>query len=361
MYFKFIDAEVECVAFEYNDAENIFEIKDAEDNLICEYYPDLELDSEYNPKEFECYLLKNDREDYSENSIFQVYVSKKRIGWIFPIQALLSKQHDYVENRFFLKYAYIACYWLLENIKCNNRRFSEKVELLDFYNDRITILVLDKGNTDKISNFNLEDYTVSLYQKGYSYSGKGNLCSAIEKADKRISLQPISSELRNIEYIHTLFKKEIPKEQEAFAKFHTYYQIIEILISVVFEDKFKTFVAELMDNTGALFDKRDELGNMVLEKQRVKWLFSNYVEISGENVRILDDYCKEMLQVNGKKISATMAENLYSVRCLLVHNMYILSDESHRLLREIDNAFIDVLMDMLLTFNTKRGKVDVEQ
>ena len=116
-----------------------------------------------------------------------------------------------------------------------------------------------------------------------------------------------------------------------------------------------------MDNTGALFDKRDELGNMVLEKQRVKWLFSNYVEISGENVRILDDYCKEMLQVNGKKISATMAENLYSVRCLLVHNMYILSDESHRLLRELDNAFIDVLMDMLLSFNTKRGKVNVEQ
>lgn len=247
MRFKFIDPEVECVAFQYNDADNIFEIKDAEDNLICEYYPELRLDAEYNPKEFECHLLKNDRKDYSENSIFQVYASKKRIGWIFPIQALMSKQHDYVENRFFLKYAYVACYWLLDNIKCDNQRFSEKIELSDFYNDRITILVLDKENTNKISNFNLEDYTVSLYQKGYSYSGKGNLCSDIEKADKRINLQPISSELRNIDYIHILFKKEIPKEQEAFAKFHTYYQIVEILISVVFEDKFKTFVAELMD------------------------------------------------------------------------------------------------------------------
>ena len=54
-------------------------------------------------------------------------------------------------------------------------------------------------------------------------------------------------------------------------------------------------------------------------------------------------------------------ENLYSVRCLLVHNMYILNEESHKLLRELDNAFIDVLMDMLLTFDTKRGKVDIEQ
>lgn len=91
-----------------------------------------------------------------------------------------------------------------------------------------------------------------------------------------------------------------------------------------------------------------------------KWLFSNYVEISGEDARILDDYCKKILQINGKKLSTTMAENLYSVRCLLVHNMYILNEESHKLLRELDNAFIDVLMDMLLTFDTKRGKEDIE-
>ena len=69
---------------------------------------------------------------------------------------------------------------------------------------------------------------------------------------------------------------------------------------------------------------------------------------------------KKILQINGKKLSTTMAENLYSVRCLLVHNMYILNEESHKLLRELDNAFIDVLMDMLLTFDTKRGKEDIE-
>ena len=94
-----------------------------------------------------------------------------------------------------------------------------------------------------------------------------------------------------------------------------------------------------------------------------EFIFKNAIEgfNSYMNARILDDYCKKILQINGKKISATMAENLYSVRCLLVHNMYILNEESHKLLRELDNAFIDVLMDMLLTFDTKRGKVDIEQ
>lgn len=31
MYFKFVDAEVECVSFQYNDTENIFEMKDRMD------------------------------------------------------------------------------------------------------------------------------------------------------------------------------------------------------------------------------------------------------------------------------------------------------------------------------------------
>lgn len=170
MYFKFVDAEVECVSFQYNDTENIFEMKDKENKVICEYYPLLNLDAEYNPRDFEYYLLRNDREDYSENSIYQVYASKERIGWIFPIQALMSRQHDYVKNKFFLRYAYVASCWLLENINCYNQKFSEIVVLSDFYDDTSTILVLDKENTKKINNFQLEDYTVSLYQKGYSYS-----------------------------------------------------------------------------------------------------------------------------------------------------------------------------------------------
>lgn len=63
---------------------------------------------------------------------------------------------------------------------------------------------------------------------------------------------------------------------------------------------------------------------------------------------------KNFYNLTEKKQCSTMAENLYSVRCLLVHNMYILNNESHELLKDLDNAFIDVLMDMLLTFNTKR-------
>lgn len=229
---------------------------------MCEYYPMLKLDSEYDPLQYRYLFLHNEREDYSENSVFQVYIGDQRIGWIFPIQALLSKQHDYATNPFFLRYAYVASWLLLNNIKSENEKeISPEIFLEDFYDDSLTILVLDNENISKLEGvFNIEFYTVSLYQYGYSWSGRGNLESQIEKPDKRIHLKPIAKELQQTKYIYTMFEKEIPKIQEAFAKFHTYYQVVEILISLVFVDKFKTFVDQLNKSVESLFDQREELG-----------------------------------------------------------------------------------------------------
>lgn len=90
--------------------------------------------------------------------------------------------------------------------------------LSDFYDDTSTILVLDKENTKKINNFQLEDYTVSLYQKDILIL-KRKFVFYYRKANKRINLQPISSELRNIKYIHTLFEKEVPKIKKHLQSF----------------------------------------------------------------------------------------------------------------------------------------------
>lgn len=108
MLLKFKDSEEECSFLQYIKEENVFYLQDAAHKVVCEYYPKLNLDSEYDPLQYKYLFLHNEREDYSENSIFQVYVGEQRIGWIFPIQALLSNQHDYAANTFFLRYAYVC-------------------------------------------------------------------------------------------------------------------------------------------------------------------------------------------------------------------------------------------------------------
>lgn len=363
MFLKFKDSEEESISLEYGKEENIFYLRDVDEKVVCEYCPKLNLNPEYDPAQYRYILLCNEREDYSENSIFQVCVKKQRIGWIFPIQALMSDQHKYANNQFFLRYAYVASWMLLNDIKSKDEReISSEIFLEDFYNDSLTVLVLDEGNISKLEEtFYIEHYMVSLFQHGYSWSGRGNLDSQIEKPDIRIHLKPIAKELQQIKYIYTMFEKEIPKNQEAFARFHTYYQIVEILISTVFEDKFKKFVDQLNKSVESLFDQREELGNMVLEKQRVKWLFAEYVSISQREKNILDERCKKLLQENGKKIGAGMAENLYSVRCLLVHSMYMLSEYSHELLEDINKAFLDVIMDILLTFKITKDNCEIEE
>ena len=354
MLLKFKDSEDVCNSLQYEKENNVFYLQNSVGKTICEFWPKLQLDSEYNPSQYRYLFLHNEREDYSENSIFQVYVDKQRIGWIFPIQALLSDQHDYAGNKFFLRYAYVAVWLLLNNIKSENEQeISSEIFLDDFYDNSLTLLVLDNENISRLEGtFGIENYTISLYQYGYSWSGRGNLDSQIEKPDKIIHLKSIAKELQQTKYIYTMFEKEIPKIQEAFARFHTYYQIVEILISIVFEDKFKIFVDRLNKSVESLFEQREELGNMILEKQRVKWLFAEYVSISQREKNILDEQCKKLLQENNKKVGAGMAENLYAVRCLLVHSMYTLNEYSHEILEDINKAFLEVIMEMLLTFKT---------
>lgn len=354
MYIKFTDEEYEYVSYIFLDSENLFQITDKTSQNVISYTPVLHPVSEFDPQNFELYFLYNERDDCGENSIYQVYTNKKRIGWIFPIQALLSDAHNYAENAFFLRYAYVAICLLLEKIEDRDKRnFIPQLKLEDYYKETDNLLILDKENCKEIDGFLLDNYVVDLYKHGYSFVGKGNLTSNIDKPIIRLNLCSQSLELKKITYISKLFKEVIPKEQEPFAKFYTYYQIIEILISVIFEYKFKEFILEINEETENLFDKREDLNKLIIEKQRVKWLFSNFTKIQTENKRILNQCCSRLLELNQKKTTNDCAENLYNVRCLLVHKLYILNNDSYNIIEDLNIAFLDVLIDMILTFSFK--------
>lgn len=353
MLIKYSETGEIFTSWSYNKESKEFEIYTNHKEKIAEYSPVLDLDTEYNPENFKLVILYNRREDCSENSIYQVYVKKQRIGWIFPVQALLSCDHNYANNNFFLKYAYVATCLLLDQIKDKDKKiWTGDFVFEDFYDSSDNILIMDNENCRKIKNFDLDNYVVSLYKNGYSFTGQGNLYSEVDLADKTVRLVAQSKELGHIPYIVDLFKRQIPKEREEFAMFYTYYQIIEILISVVFEVKFKKLLSGLNENTDNLFDRRDELNELVSEKNRIRWLFSNYVRIETNTKNSLNAACVELLDSCGKKTSPNVAENLYQVRCLLVHKLYTLTDEKKVILQKLNYLFLDSLMDIVLTFDT---------
>lgn len=352
MHIKYRDSNDVYSSVSYDTGANTFKIGGEHPNFL-EYTPVLKLDPEYSPPNFSYLLLANESPACTENSIYQVYVGKQRIGWIFPLQALLSEEHDQSRNPYFLKYAYVALCLLLQNIEdIDNREMPEGIFLEDYYDPKKSILVLDKENTAKIDSFSLENYIVGLFQYGYAFKGKGNIfaeCLPIESRT-RITLKALSPQLSAIPNINFFFKEQLPVAENEVIRFYLYYQIIELLIAVVFEDQFKNMLAKISADSEALFDERDNLSKIASEKHRIKALFSNYVSCETTHQTDLNFACRKLLALNGKTVSTQYYENLYSVRCLLVHRLYTLSADSYDILQDINKPFLNVIMDILFSF-----------
>lgn len=352
MHIKYTDSNDVYSSVVFDEGANIFRLGGEHSNFL-EFKPVLKLDPEYQTQNFSYLLLTNESPACTENSIYQVYVGKQRIGWIFPLQALLSEEHDQSKNPYFLKYAYVAVYLLLQNIEeIDKREVPEEISLENYYDSKKSILVIDRENTAKLDSFQLESYIVGLFQYGYAFNGKGNIFADRLPIDARtkITLQALSPELSMIPNINFLFKEQLPIAENEVIRFYLCYQIIELLIAVVFEDLFQNILAKISVDSEALFDQRDNLSRIASEKHRIKVLFSSYVSIETNHQTDLDLACKKLLVLNGKAVSTQYYENLYSVRCLLVHRLYTLSADSYEILQDINKPFLNIIMDILFSF-----------
>ena len=242
-------------------------------------------------------------------------------------------------------------YKLLQMTEFGDREYSD-FSILDYYSDDIQILVYDKGNASKIERFDISNYAVDLFSKGYSFCGAGNVFTKLDIFDKNIRVKQLPEPIRDISYINVLFMELIPLRESSYSKFHLIYQIVEILIGVVFNYKIKSFINEIEDSPDDLFEKREQLSDITTEKNRVIWLFNNFSNIDLQKKEILNNLCEKMLQDNEKRYKENnVGNNLYAVRCLIVHNLYSLDENGRELLKELNNSFLDVVLDILFTFH----------
>lgn len=342
----------ECFSkLEYDAQECEFELSGNKGGSIY-LQSQLKLIQEYDPVNYTICLLNNSAA--SENSIYRVHCDNVRVGMMFPVQALMSSEHDYAENEFFLRYAYVAMYMLIEEIVTTIPLIEgDEIYLDQFYEPNQQILILDKENIKEglPASFSVDECVVSLYDKGYSFIGERKKVSKIE-AGKNLKLKSLPVAWGKSPYIITLFKDLIPKETNALAKFHILYQCIEIMITLLFKSRFKQFVEDLKNEEDFLLERREELDKMLNEKSRVKILLSSNCALSGVNRDRLNGICKRILSDNKYKTSKddSLAENLYSLRCLIVHNMYVLSEKSLLDLEELVDIFEDSLIEIVMTF-----------
>ncbi len=323
--------------------------------------------TDYLPSDYSLYILKSHILN-RENDIFQVFEKelKRRIGWIFPIQALLSKEHDKAENRHFLKYSYVAFHKLLLNVEHYKTYIPDinsksNYELTDFYGDEIIILILSKSQVKEIESFNIENYFISLYSQGYyncqptdsitDFHSRGALSEPPNKVNQKIYIKRISKELQEEVYLSRLFKNLLKTEKHHLVRFYLLYQVIELIIERIFKQDFLDTMKEFDDSQDKnIFELKEKINFISSEKERLSKLI-NKVEthFDGNCKTNLILACNDLLPFNSKP-KDSLALSLYAARSFIVHKFRQLPEEDLLKIEKINKEFETILIALLLNY-----------
>lgn len=365
--------EVEIFKLTYNEKQHLFIAKDDIGEDICRFSYPLERDKEFNTSydQFNLYLFHKD--SFAANDIFHIKCRGHRLGWLFPIQALLTDQHDYADDKHFFPYsfnAYKCLLWNKANLPYKVCDGDSSPTLDAIYGENTIVLILSKKflKTFRSSfheDFMLEDYLVSLYRFGYTLMSTSNFknlhsfkeatSNYEEVSGKAIDLTSISKELiEDKQYLNSLIQGLIKLENHPIVKFHLLYSVIELLISKIFEYEFSATV-EQFKTSSDFYKSKESLIELANEKRRIKELFGRKSPgLSQVKIKAVQSTCNKFLVfVFGQDSNLEPAPALYSVRSTIFHNFRKVPDGYQPPLTEIvtnlENLILELCIKLKLT------------
>lgn len=340
------------------------------DDEIEFIYP-LEPDDKYGTSEndFEIFLFHKD--NFAANDIFQIKAQNMRIGWLFPIQALLTSQHDYATNEHFFPYSYNAYRILLKNrlnLPYSKQEYGEQVKLEDIYGENTIIFIAYRKYLREyrkaFKSFDIENYLLFFYQYGYTYLSSANFNSLYSIKQPNIIAKPFASKVVELQtvseyldddksYLNNLIQGLIKLEKHPLVKFHLLYSVVEMFISKIFEAEFKTSVNSFL-NAVDFYDAKERLAKLTNEKDRINKLFST--KCPGLNhflLKELQDTCNSFLSfVFAPQIfKKPTGEALYKVRSTIFHNLRLMPNGYETELEKVLSSFEALIFDISIKIN----------
>lgn len=338
--------------YEFNNVNKQFVFKDNGDQLKAQFDYDLDINEMNDISNYDIHLLYN--KNFAENNIFQIFDGDTRLGWLFPMQAIISRKHDFAENKHFLNYAYVAFLKLLiesENLKINNLSYREdcNYKLEDLFDIESThVLITSKANTEQINDYDYQNYIPSLYEKGYLSRYGGNY-KEIDCYGK-IKLNKVSSDLNQEVFVKYLFNEILVESSHPLVKFYMLYQVIELLIEKIFNYELTILLDGLSKDEKNLFQVKEDLGSLANESERIKKLFNQYSKHNASRNELMN-LCNVLLEGIGRDKKNSPEKALYSVRNLYVHDYRSIPIEYKSQIEQINDVFEKVVIETIHTFN----------
>ncbi|VEB95347.1 Uncharacterised protein [Cedecea lapagei] len=329
----------------------------------------------YVPEEYEVvFLLKKDIKESDITPVrYRFTDDYKNIGFLIPILALESTEHEYAQDRHFLLYSYIATVELLKNfpqysyvkdIIFNGNKFI----ISDLVSQDLVIGIFWKKDIESLT---ISSLSVCLFEEGYVglssrlpselVFSKKNIESLPEegaiKANK-LSLKLLNSDVVDHVLIEKILFLYFPYEKNPPFKFFLLYQIVELLMSYILQNEYDLILSQLQNtqqNNIKSRDILDKIKEFTAEKKRITLLFNNYSSVSTE----LSDLRKTSIAYIEKMIDADISsekkceEYFYLIRNFIVHNMISLNEANNNELEEVNEHLTKVIPSILNTFKKR--------
>lgn len=358
------------------DSNGFLCFEDADDDAIFRYDLSFKLDEVPSDKYTEkIFLFKNDL--ITNNTLFKIKLKEKpeankHVGYAFPMSALKDNP-DLFSNEHLKKMAFNVIQKLLSekdlSIKSNhtNYRSDAAYQLSDFYDEDIVIIsICDQLVT--FENYDFMNYLPSLYKYGFRFAPHYNFATAVSECNvitnkfaeikSGITLSIPSNQLHLNHFINSLLKNELFLKDNEIARFHLYYQVIEMMMEKVYKNEFNNELIKKFSSLSS-FDLKDSQRNMTRESYSLdKLVGSNYTTINSDileelSVRIEDflSYVQVALNVND------ISSKIYKVRNTLFHGYSKILEKTildkrkvTDYLKKVNDSFEYLIIDVITTY-----------
>jgi hypothetical protein len=320
---------------------------------------------------FKNHLLNNNR--LLKLKIKEKPEQNKLVGYIFSLNAIIENPSIF-ENVHLQKIAFNVLNKLLkeENISLFANipayRTDSSYILTDFYDDDLIVVVVC-DQLVSFPNYSFESYLPSLYKLGFRMAPHFNFypetsdCQSIKNNyDQLVSAVTVSlpkTELYLNYFILSLIKNELFLKENEVARFHIYYQVIEMLLEKVYKNEVKNRVITTFNNLSA-FDVKELLRDTMRDIYSLeKLLGTNYSKIENDILDELDLTIDTFLKYIGTLTDTkSTSVKIYKVRNTLFHGYSkILGDPKldkarvSKFMKAINDSFEYLIIDLIVSYH----------
>lgn len=280
-----------------------------------------------------------------------------RVGLIVPISAFSSRLHPRVNDDYFELVAGAVFWELLTDRQGFSLQptFSDdgSYEISDFYDENLSVLVVNKN---LFPDFNIYKYIPWLFSFGYVLYKPGSSVNLPWKLKdlpkgKELRITPVDQSYLGEDYLETLYTEILPYEQNPLAGFLLQYQIFEMLMHLIFNERVGQIKNEVSQFSGTASDLReifDPIQKLSGERERIR---ASIVR-SKVDVSLLQNVitpCKALLSAAGKvPRSENFSDLIYDVRNLIFHNYRAIPGNKRLIIGSINEELICIMPKLLV-------------